>query len=192
METIQKTKNILIPFVGFYESVAGDRVENTAFHNFIYENDIKENPKTGWLDKPEDMMEAEQDKFWDYYEENINDLRREVAEAYIGALAGELGIDIKFESIDSPKYYNYTTDRLFVDVPEADLMRLYNETNKEILAETIKERHTSRPGFDSYYENDINDPSWQDPAMFDHNQWQTVIEAKAKQDGVDLDELYWI
>jgi len=108
------------------------------------------------------------------------------------ALAGELGLDLKFESIDSPKYYNYTTDRLFCDALESDLINLYNATNKEILAEMIKERHTSGPGFSSYYDNDIKAEAWSDPEKFDHNQWQTVIEANIKQNGVDLSELYYI
>ncbi len=99
---------------------------------------------------------------------------------------------MEFESIDSPRQYNFTTDRLFVDVPANELIHFYNRVDQGILADMIKEKHTSGPGFDSFYENDINDPSWQDPALFDHNQWCTVIEAKAKQEEVDLDELYYI
>jgi len=191
MET--KTKNISIPFVGFYESIASNKAEDIAFRDYIIEKNIQDNPITGWMDKPEDMTEDEQTQFWDkYYPSKIKNIREQIAKDYIEHLGSELGLDMKFESIDSPKQYNYTTDRLFVDVPLEQLIKLYNRTDQTTLAEMIKERHTSRPGFDSYYENDINDPSWQDPANYDHNQWQTVIEAKVKQDQVDLDELYYI
>lgn len=188
-----KTKNILIPFVGFYESQASEKAEDIAFRDYVAEKDIKENEKTGWLDKPEDMTEKEQDDFWDvYYPEHIKNIREQVATDYMNALGKELGLDLKFESIDSPAYYNFTTDRLFVDVPEDQLIELYNKTDKKILAEMIKENHTSGPGFTSYYENDIKDPSWQDPVEYDHNQWLTVIEAKIKQDEIELSDLYWI
>jgi hypothetical protein len=56
----------------------------------------------------------------------------------------------------------------------------------------IKEKHTSYDGFTSYYENDINDESWQNPSMYDHNQWLTVIDAYIKERNIDLEELYWI
>lgn len=186
-------KNILIPFVGFYESLASNRVEEMAFRNYVIEKGIPDNEKTGWLDTPEDMTEAEQTDFWDnYYPEHVEELQKEVAVAYMDALGSEIGLDLKFESISSPRYYNYTTDRLFVDADLNELIHLYNRTDQTILAEMIKERHTSGPGFNSYYENDINDPSWQDPALYDHNQWCTVIEAYVKQNEVELSDLYWI
>lgn len=188
-----QTKNILIPFVGFYESLASNRVEDTAFRNYVAEKDIKDNEKTGYMDTPDDMTEAEQEDFWDnYYQEHYQELEKEVAVAYMDALGTELGLDLKFESISSPKYYNFTTDRLFVDADLNELIHLYNRTDKNILAETIKENHTSCDGFSSYYENNINDPSWQDPALYDHNQWCTVIEANVKQNEVELLDLYWI
>jgi len=99
---------------------------------------------------------------------------------------------MEFESIDSPRQYNFTTDRLFVNVDANELIHFYNRVDQKILAEMVKEKHTSGPGFDSYYENDINDESWHNPAKYDHNQWCTVIEAKIKQDGIEVDDLYYI
>lgn len=107
-------------------------------------------------------------------------------------LGGEIGLDLKFESIISPKQYNFTTDRLFCNVLESELLNLYNLVDKKILAETIKEKFTSYDGFISFYDNDINAGSWQFPAKYDHNQWETVIEAYVKEKGVDLLELYYI
>lgn len=187
-----KTKNILIPFVGFYESIASQKAEDIAFHDYISEKDIKENAE-GRLDIPDDMSEAEQSDFWDeYYPAKIKDIRESICKDYIEHLGNELGLKMEFESISSPRYYNYTTDRLFVDVPENELIDLYNKTDKKILAEMIKERHTSGPGFDSFYQNEITDQSWQDPGKYDHNQWQTVVEAYIKQNNIEVDELYYI
>lgn len=179
--------------MGFYESIASEKAEEIAFRNFVNEKNIQDNPETGWMDKPDDMTEEEQNEFWDvFYPKVIKDIREDVAKDYIHYLSNELGLPMEFESISSPAYYNFTTDRLFVDVPENELIHFYNRVKPEILAEMIKERHTSGPGFDSYYENDINHPSWQDPALYDHNQWETVIDAYIKQNEIAVDDLYYI
>lgn len=193
METIQKTKNILIPFEGFYNTSASDRVENIAFWNYISEKGIQEDAEHVYMDCPDDLTEAEYSDFWNnYFPEHYKEIQEETAKAYMDALGGELGIKLTFESIDSPRQYNYTTDRLFCDADEAELLHLYNRTDKKILSEVIKERHTSRPGFSSYYDNEITAESWQDPEKYDHNQWQTVIEANIKQNEVELSDLYYI
>lgn len=184
-------KTIQIEFDGFYNTIASDRAEDTAFHNFIYENDIKENAD-GQLDVPEDMSEVDQEKFWDYYSDNAKEYEKEVAIVYMDALAAELGIKMTFESIDSPRQYNYGTDRLFVDVEGSELLRLYNSVDKSILADVIKDTYTSYDGFSSFYENDIQHPQWSDPTQFDHNQWKTVLDAYIKEHEIELSELYYI
>lgn len=186
-----KTKNILIPFVGFYESVASNKAESIAFGNFINQESIPARDTV--LDIPDDLTEAEQEQFWDeYYPEHIEEIRKQIAVDYITHLSAELNLPMEFESISSPRYYNYTTDRLFVTVPEAELLHFYNRVDKKILAEMIKERHTSGPGFTSYYDNDIEAESWKDPEAYDHNQWETVIEAYIKENDINVDDIYWI
>lgn len=184
-------KNILVPFVGFYESVASDKAENIAFWNFISEKGIQD--RDGRLDIPDDLTEAEQTEFWDEFWPKVRTaIHEDIAKDYLHHLGNELDLDLVFESIDSPRYYNYTTDRLFCDAKEDQLISLYNKVDQKILEEMIKENHTSRPGFDSYYSNDINDESWHNPAHYDHNQWLTVIDAYIKQNEINVDDLYWI
>lgn len=187
-----KKINILVPFVGFYESIASQKAEEIAFRDYVSENNIKENADNV-LDIPDDMTEAEQEDFWDnYYPSKIKEIREQVAKDYIEHLGDELGLAMTFESISSPAYYNFTTDRLFVDVDASEMIHFYNKVDKTILADMIKERHTSGPGFDSFYENDIAHESWSDPEKYDHNQWQTVVEAYIKQNNIEIDELYYI
>lgn len=190
---MEKTKtNILIPFCGFYESIASQKAEEIAFRNFVNEKDIKDNAE-GRMDIPDDMTEAEQTEFWDvFYPKVIKDIREDIAKDYMYHLGKELGLEFTFESISSPKFYNFTTDRLFVDVDTNELIHFYNRVDKAILADMIKERHTSGPGFDSYYENDIAHESWSDPEKFDHNQWETVVDAYIKQNEIEVDDLYYI
>jgi hypothetical protein len=64
---------------------------------------------------------------------------------------------IKFESVVSPKRYNFSTDVINIIV-DCDFDRLIAEFKKHPqAAEYIKETYTSRSGFSSYYENDLGD-----------------------------------
>lgn len=73
----------------------------------------------------------------------------------------EYGISIKFIEVDSPKYYNYTTDKA---VCEATFDK--NKLTTKLLADVnnhleyfenlLIERHKSRSGFISFYDHDID------------------------------------
>jgi len=53
----------------------------------------------------------------------------------------------RFESMDSPKFYNFETDRLFIELPLEEAQRLMRETSTDSLDQVARERHTSRSGF---------------------------------------------
>ena len=62
----------------------------------------------------------------------------------------------QFESLESPREYNFTTDRIFVDIPANEVRRMLAEVDSETLSRVAAERHTSRPGFLSYYSPRVN------------------------------------
>jgi hypothetical protein len=113
---------------------------------------------------------------------------KEFAESY----CEEVGIrDARFESIDSPKFYNFETDRLFIELPLEEAQRMMREASPAALDQVACERHTSRSGFISFYSPDWR--TWGDAANWDHNQLQTLIEAYAlstqgEQEKADLME----
>lgn len=82
-----------------------------------------------------------------------------------------------FESMDSPREYNFTTDRVYCTVPLSVMEQLRSGIDHSTMAEMIKERHSSRSGFISFYSNDV--ASWDDKetADFDHNELGTVLSA---------------
>lgn len=97
---------------------------------------------------------------------------KEFAECY----CEEVGIrDARFKSMDSPKLYNFETDRLFVQLPLEEVQRLRRETSTASLDHVAAERHTSRSGFISFYSPDWR--TWGDIGSWDHNQLQTLVEA---------------
>lgn len=94
--------------------------------------------------------------------------------------------DARFESMDSPKFYNFETDRLFIQLPLEEVQRLRRETSTASLDRAAAERHTSRSGFISFYSPDWR--TWGDVASWDHNQLQTLVEAYVDDIQGDVEE----
>ena len=62
---------------------------------------------------------------------------------------------IKFESLQSPKYYNYESDSINVLIePNKENISNYIYENKEEFCKYLKENYTSCDGFISSYTND--------------------------------------
>jgi hypothetical protein len=109
-----------------------------------------------------------------------------IARAYTNAfdrvVSEELGIPLKleFDDMDSPREYNFSTDRIFCMVPlsavEA-LMRRSAEEGHKRLADCIEDRFTSRSGFSSYYSNDLADWLEKPLEIWDHNELGTLLRA---------------
>ena len=92
-----------------------------------------------------------------------------------------------FESIEKPRFYNFTNDVLYAKV-EVDIPTLqkYITNNKEKFSEYLKERFTSHSGFHSFYSNSFD--FWQkatkDFTVFpDHNYLGSVIEFALLNEG---------
>jgi hypothetical protein len=80
---------------------------------------------------------------------------------------------ITFESLESPREYNFATDRIFVNIPVVEALRIYDEIDEPKLAAHIQERCTSRSGFISNYSNDLED--WGTPDTWDYNQLGVLL-----------------
>lgn len=175
----------VIPFAGFYESVFSDLAESSL--NYL-------------IECPEKLTKEESQELCElvYDVQEFSALRHDIARAYAESFSEwfkeETGFDLalQFESMQSPREYNFMTDRIFCFVDPAKVETLYRkETDKGILAAVIKERFTSRDGFSSHYSNDLN--QWiieGRPKTWDHNQVETLLIAKLKQHGIESDSLY--
>lgn len=152
-----------IPFQGFYDSIHDDLLDNVLEGVF---------PDTqGWCyhtleDHARDQV--------DWREVHIA-----YAKLYTEEFLEEMEIDAKFESLRSPKEYNFTTDRIFIEIELAEVEWLLTETSVVTLMDQAREMFTSRSGFISFYSPDIN--NWGHPAGWDHNQVGCLIEAYARQ-----------
>lgn len=101
-------------------------------------------------------------------------------------------IRMQFESMTSPREYNFETDRLFAEIPVSMARKLFNisKTDKHVrLAAVIADRFTSYDGFYSHYSNRLAD--WLAKALrdWDHNELGTLLIAAMQASGESEEEV---
>ena len=132
-------------FEGFYCSWLDDEINHIARNEAQYyaeEYDLSE-------DKQQEIEES-------YCTQNYCKLEVEICKTYIPhyfeAIEEQIGfeLDASFESLTSPKYYNFETDRLFVEIDDIKITMLMNwifNNKLERLKEVIRDRFTRRDGY---------------------------------------------
>lgn len=96
-----------------------------------------------------------------------NTVAKEFAELYVDELNDKLQLNISLTSeyIESPREYNFTTDKIICNIEVGDyepfiqkVFNLMDEPKFRVeLAKIIKENHSNAPGFWSFMSNDIED-----------------------------------
>lgn len=92
-----------------------------------------------------------------------------------------LAQSMRYESMSSPREYNFTTDRLFaygrLQAFRVMLRLARRPENREAWRACVKARHSSRSGFSSFYSNDSTDlDSWgAEIGDYDHNMLATLL-----------------
>jgi hypothetical protein len=181
---------IKLPFQGFYESVWSQEVEHTVERDaeWMAEQQAEEGIA------PELRLDASE--FAEILSDCLDyqDCYRRIAEAYVEAFDGvlseeaDLDLGLKFESVSSPRYYNFETDRVFAEVSDEAVAELFSKVSKDTLAKVIKERHTSYDGFISYYSNRVEEWLAKPLDEWDHNELETLLLAFLEDANVeDLD-----
>ena len=146
MENEKRIVEILVvPFSGFYDSIWDSAEENDLDY---YEEEGHLKYLDGW-----GLRKGAREELCDDY-----------ADRYIAELNSELGLNLKkagTAEMVSPKYYNFTTDKIYVkvEIGDEDLERVIRlvDDDKERLRRVIKDRHTSCDGFISFMSNDIDE-----------------------------------
>jgi hypothetical protein len=148
-----------IPFSGFYCSVHDSEMDSALERMFDLEGTGYANP---------DLVDAARDAIdWPCVQEAY-------AAEFVESLGVEYDLNLTFESLSSPKYYNFETDRIFAHIDRASLAKIARAVPRDTLRKAIKARFTSRDGFISHYSPRLSD--W--PARlsdWDHNQIGTLL-----------------
>lgn len=110
--------------------------------------------------------------FWDNFDNSkyvakIEDIARNFLDGTHEA--DGIKIDIKVGEIYSPKYYNFATDQINLEVDyNKDQLLAYAEENRDSFSEYLKENYSSRDGFMSFTAN--NYMEWVEDFQSDNEQ----------------------
>ena len=168
---------IQIPFAGFYNSLHDSEIDR-AFEDLIQD------------DSGEPIEELQDDLY-----QHVNALphlpyAKDYAEAFNDYVAHEHDADLglTWESMASPKEYNFSTDRIFCEITEEKAAMLRTETPDNVLQEIIRDNFTSCSGFISSYSNDLED--WPEKIeAWDHNQLYTLLIAGLTSEGENIQDI---
>lgn len=162
----------VIPFSGFYNSIHDSELDRALETMF---SDDSGNPNDGLVSRAFDLVRWQR-------------VHAAYAAHYAAAFIEEFEITgAAFESMTSPREYNFETDRVFITLPESEVTRILSVTPRETLDNVAREMFTSRSGFCSFYSPDVDD--WGAVATWDHNQVYALLSAYVlhKREGEEFD-----
>ena len=137
-----------IPFSGFYGSL----------HDSMIDDGIAQILSDDHGDYNDVLMDAVCEKC------DFRNVHLEYAKGYADSFVEEFNIKgMEFDNLESPREYNFTTDRIFVKIPLSECERIFREVNIDLLVQEVKDTFTSCSGFVSYYSIDLVD--WGDGLM---------------------------
>lgn len=114
-----------------------------------------------------------------------------IAQEWVEAFARRAKVRLQFEQMESPKEYNFRTDRAFALIDPEEVKRIEPARHSEAFAQVLADWFTSRDGFYSFYSNTPDGKEWQKPVEgWDHNQISALLAAYVMQtqDGERLRE----
>ena len=167
-------------FTGFYGSFL-DPYENYQIVSEIeYINELRQEKNK----KPIDYDNLKID-----YDNLYNDLSSELCYIVNDLLEDFIHV-IKYESLESPKYYNYSNDKIKILIkPNKNKILEYISKNFENWDKYLKNNFTSYDGFFSFYSNNPNSKDWNVKNIFKDIQLQSVLNFIAENENILENEL---
>ena len=173
-----------IPFDGFYNSVHDELIDDVLTR--MCEDDHGDVPE-GIMDRLFQAIDY-QDIWIEYSKEFVQWYSKMIADQT------DFNPAFEFELMQSPREYNFTTDRLFCYVAKGTVLHMAMNVDEAVLERTIKQNFTSRDGFSSFYDNSLYADDWFEVPLneWDWNMLQTLLSAYLTQLDFEFDiyELY--
>ena len=159
-----------IPFSGFYYSMHDSALDSALESIFSDDNG----------NKRDSMFYAAQNAAdWRIVQNNY-------AAEYAASFAREFNLPLQFESMKSPREYNFYTDIIYCTISDDAAAWLFDTCDKTLLAKIARETFTSRDGFASFYDPDFTE--WGDILTWDYNQLGVLIRAHVTEQNPDFDQ----
>lgn len=173
--------SINIPFDGFYESLYSHEIDRYTEQRGedVHSREMEALPEE--LRVSADEFESALNDALDYHKACVN-IAKSYVEGFERVWSDSIGVKLRlgFEEMTSPREYNFTTDRIFCDVPVSVVRKLFaisRADKHDALARVIKRRFTSCDGFISSYHNDLDSWLARPLASWDHNELGTLLIA---------------
>ena len=159
---------VQVPFSGFYNSIHEDKLSDLLSETLY--DDHGEIADERILNSMYDAMNWEVAQ--NYY-----------AASWVRHLEIEFDLDgLEFDRLESPREYNFSTDRVFACIPIEQVKRMDSEVDRWEFAELVEKRLALRSGFIPNYSNCID--AWPtDIAEWDHNQISLLLECWLERNG---------
>lgn len=128
---------------------------------------------------------------FDAFEFDYDTYRNDVADEFCNEIYGkfsELGfnVEIKFQSVSSPKFYNYSNDSINIEATfDVDQINQYLIYKVEQFRAYVKEKYTPCEGFISHYPNNSDDWHYNDAWSKDEHMAGSVFEFILLNEEVD-------
>lgn len=155
-----------VPFSGFYESLHDSEIDWTMEQMFTD-------------DSGDQIYPGLDELLW--RDCDFRKVHLAYAQDYVEQFAREFNLKtLEWESMVSPREYNFTTDSLFAEISTEEFLDLLDTVDNDAFHALAKQNFTSRDGFMSWYSPDIG--TWGPPELWDHNQVGTLLAAHAGPD----------
>lgn len=178
---MENHRSIQLPFSGFYHSMWCSDNEDEQYVDYEATERQKEDgiPEAEWLTKDEYadiLMDCWKNEEYEAaicieYVNQFNDW----ADGKI-----DFNLGLTYETMVSPKFYNFETDRIFCWIPNETVEKLFEMSARDdhkALAEEIVEHCSSRSGFISFYSNALSEWLEKPVLEWDHNELKILLEA---------------
>jgi len=171
------TIEVQVPFEGFYDSLYSELLDHED------ESFVENQRET--LDLADEQCTELYELLWrtSSFSTACNALAGDYVARFNECFAEWSGVDLKLSFIEmqSPREYNFTTDRLFAKADLTAICLLRGKVDEAKLAERMEANHKSRSGFISFYSYKLED--WPESVEeWDHNQLNTLIQAFLPED----------
>ncbi len=164
------TAIINIPFQGFYQSTYNGSIDSNEEQEA--EHFHEEDPRLDAIEYASILWHCAD------YPAMFVEIAKRYTECFCEYIREETGVELglEFEEMTSPREYNFTTDRIFAKIPLWAMGSLRIRTDKLVLAAAVRDRHSSRDGFISFYPNKLSE--WpQEIQDWDENHLGTLLAA---------------
>lgn len=184
-------------FSGFYETAYGFEPDmNTVIDMLFNDEDYTENQKRFIRHFVSSNYETAVKEDYQQYETDVAKsvckfLEEELSEFF------KMKIEVEFQNIHSPKYYNFSNDSINVNVKCENWdefmgkMLSYVKEHIEHFKEYIKDNYTSYDGFMSFYSNDVKD--WLKEEYSEH-EFGSILEFVLRENDKNIEEsmMYYV